>query len=237
MQKNTRGWTPLYRAAWQGHHRVVQLLLAAGADVNAAVSSSYQDVGCTALHEAAMQGYFKPDGGYLEMVQLLLRHGANPQLREFRGRTPLYLAAQWGQKDVVRVLLAAWGKPQISSHDLLSAVKVALRYHSAAPWPMFAVLAKELQKLYPAEVQQLLEDTSELQAPVTAAEALAAALDEWASASKEQRVAMRKEQQNLDLQKQAVQQLVVGVAGLAQAQQDLGDDAADNGLQERTGSS
>jgi ankyrin repeat protein len=74
------------------------ILLAAGADVNAAIAdttsrtariarlSSLTDrLGQTALHQAAGRGW-------AEVVAYLLEHGANPALKDMLGRTPLALA-------------------------------------------------------------------------------------------------------------------------------------------------
>jgi uncharacterized protein len=76
----------------------LDILLAAGADVNAAVtdiksrtariarqSSMTERQGQTALHSAAGRGW-------PEVVAYLLEHGANPALKDMLGRTPLDLA-------------------------------------------------------------------------------------------------------------------------------------------------
>jgi ankyrin repeat protein len=76
----------------------LDILLAAGADVNAAVtdiesrtariariSSMTDRGGQTALHSAAARGW-------AEVVAYLLEHGANPALKDMLGRTPLDLA-------------------------------------------------------------------------------------------------------------------------------------------------
>lgn len=75
------GETPLHHRAghWQGG---VELLIELGADVN-------HDAGgrATPLHRAA-------DGGLLKSVQALLDHGANPNLTNDKGQTPLEFALQ-----------------------------------------------------------------------------------------------------------------------------------------------
>jgi ankyrin repeat protein len=76
----------------------LEILLAAGADVNAAVtdiqsrtariarqSSMTERQGQTALHSAAGRGW-------PEVVAYLLEHGANPARKDMLGRTPLDLA-------------------------------------------------------------------------------------------------------------------------------------------------
>jgi ankyrin repeat protein len=135
----------------------------------------------TPLHAAAA-------GGHPRVVQLLLRKGANPQLRSVDNKTALHAAADAGCADVVRLLLEAWGEPQIPAADLVAAAKAAaFEGHMAA----FAWLAKELQRLYPAELHQLFEGNTRVSG-ITAA---AAVLDAWASDTSsldEQRAAVRR---------------------------------------------
>lgn len=50
----------------------------------------------TPLHIAALHGH-------VECAQLLLKHGADPQVADEEGRTPLIAAAQYGQSSVVGV--------------------------------------------------------------------------------------------------------------------------------------
>ena len=49
------------------------------------------------LHEAARYGH-------LDMVRLLLRHGADPTFRDSAGRTPQDVAAKSNHADVVELL-------------------------------------------------------------------------------------------------------------------------------------
>lgn len=90
---------PLVDAAYRGQTERARELLAAGADVSARDWREYN-----ALHWASM-------GGYSEIVQLLLDHGAD--IRETTGKsdrdglTPLGMAAASDEKETVRVLVAA----------------------------------------------------------------------------------------------------------------------------------
>ena len=55
--------------------------------------------GTTPLHDAAL-------GGHREVVQLLLDHGADVNIRdEESGATPLYYAASLGRVEVVKLLI------------------------------------------------------------------------------------------------------------------------------------
>ena len=97
--------TPLMEAARTGDIALAELLLEKGADLHA-VSST----GMTALHFAAAEGS-------AEMVQLLLRNGAHPNIATTdapflniecaKGVTPLHLAASAGNAKAMEYLLAA----------------------------------------------------------------------------------------------------------------------------------
>lgn len=73
-----------------------EVLLSRGADPNA-VSD---DRGTTALMEAASLGN-------LDVVEMLLNHGSNPDLRSKSGRTALMLAVSEGNRDVAGALLSS----------------------------------------------------------------------------------------------------------------------------------
>ena len=82
------GNAPLHWAACNGHRDVAELLLAAGADVNA------EDHGGDApLHDAAQ-------GGHAGLVELLLHSGAHVNARDCWGATPLHDAAAAGHEDM-----------------------------------------------------------------------------------------------------------------------------------------
>jgi ankyrin repeat protein len=87
----------LQNAAGRGHMQTVQVLLAAGGDVNS-LRGYHRG---TALHEAAWSGHD-------QIVQLLLANGADANAATvFRGETALHYAASRGHAKVVELLLAA----------------------------------------------------------------------------------------------------------------------------------
>ena len=90
---------PLQYAAERGNIELVQILLVAGADINAAAADNY---GRTALQTAAEQGN-------IELVHILLAAGAdvNAAAADIWGRTALQAAAGKGNIELVHVLLAA----------------------------------------------------------------------------------------------------------------------------------
>ena len=78
--RDTDGSTPLHCATWKGHEKVAELLLKAGANVNAVNENEHW--GTTPLHAAAHANQAK-------IAQLLLDHGANVKAEDREGRTPM----------------------------------------------------------------------------------------------------------------------------------------------------
>jgi len=86
--KSGNGVTAMQQAAAEGHSEVVDLLLAAGAAVNACPMSN-----ATALYNAA-------NGGHLEVVDRLVITGADVDLKTSSGSTPLHAASSGGHTEV-----------------------------------------------------------------------------------------------------------------------------------------
>jgi predicted RNA methylase len=86
------GLTPMMLAANWGHLPCLELLLAAGPDLEAHSRS-----GDTALHLAAQHGAF-------ECAELLIQHNANVHALNNERRTPLHKATEWGHLKVVELL-------------------------------------------------------------------------------------------------------------------------------------
>lgn len=87
------GVTPLSVAVQGGRQEMVALLLANGAQVN----EQAQIGGTTLLHVAAYRGD-------LEIVSLLLQHGADKQARMTSGERPVDLAQQQGHRALIPLL-------------------------------------------------------------------------------------------------------------------------------------
>ena len=88
-------FTPLHSAAMLGHAAVCEVLLNAGADVNAQTRPQ----GYAPLHSAAF-------AGHVEAILVLLAHGADRGLLNYRGERPADTARRTGQAEAVDVLEA-----------------------------------------------------------------------------------------------------------------------------------
>ena len=85
------GDTPLHTHAGEGRKEVVEILINAGANVNAK-----NDTGMSPLHNAVTK----------EVVELLIAEGANVNAKNKHGGTPLHEAAASGHKEIVELLIA-----------------------------------------------------------------------------------------------------------------------------------
>ncbi|MFN0302594.1 MAG: ankyrin repeat domain-containing protein [Burkholderiales bacterium] len=92
--------TALIAAAHLGHHEVVRMLIKAGAPLD-----HVNNLGWTALIESIVLG----DGGprHLATLRALVDAGANVNLADGQGRTPLTLARAHGYREMVRILQEA----------------------------------------------------------------------------------------------------------------------------------
>jgi ankyrin repeat protein len=110
---NVLGMTPLYIAAEAGHLEVAQVLLAAGAYVDAQTRLRR-----TPLYAAAAAGHYG-------VVQLLLGARASIDAAVTQGSNPLYAAAAAGHCEVVQLLLAHGDSKARQSRIPLSAAAAA----------------------------------------------------------------------------------------------------------------
>jgi RNA polymerase sigma factor (sigma-70 family) len=106
------GITPLHLACGRGLARIAELLIDAGADLEARASGNDTPAGGTPLHWAAAQVGLAEDGdraGNLEVVKLLVRRGANVNPAEDQGLTPGAVGSSldlWAHRDIAEHLVA-----------------------------------------------------------------------------------------------------------------------------------
>lgn len=124
---DNNGCTPFYLACLNGHVKVAEVLLEAGADLSVTTK-----IGLTPIYIAANNGHIEvaklllarkvdvnqpaannytplnaaADSGHLEMVQLLLDNGADLSIANSVGQPPLYRASLQGHIKVVELLLS-----------------------------------------------------------------------------------------------------------------------------------
>ena len=104
---DSRGWTPLAQAAEMENLEIIEILLTHNADPNQPSSD-----GTTPLHAAvdiAIDGTIQSGGKQGDepvlIIKRLLAAGANVELRNNHGETPLDWARNYRSKKVIAVLL------------------------------------------------------------------------------------------------------------------------------------
>jgi hypothetical protein len=91
----------------------------------------------TALEYQTGQG-----GSSLEMIRLLLVHGANPNQQNARGRTPLHHGAARGREDIVSLLLEHKADPNLPDKDGATPLDLAEKGTSPAAKKIVEMLTK-----------------------------------------------------------------------------------------------
>jgi len=109
------GWTSLHLAAFFGHSKIVELLLAHDADVAA---RSRNPNGNTPLH-AALAANQKM------AAALLIGHGADLDAADAGGWRPLHLAAANNNLESMRTLIAQGADVKTTNKDGLTAIQIA----------------------------------------------------------------------------------------------------------------
>ena len=110
------GFQPLGLACFFGHFDVAEYLVKAGASLN---SKSGNRLKAAPIQSATAARHHK-------IVRMLLEHGADPNIRELGGYTPLHAAAQNGDEEMIRVLLFGGADLSLASNNGKTALDLAM---------------------------------------------------------------------------------------------------------------
>ncbi len=97
-QPTGQGWTPLFIAARDGQAEAAKLLVFKGA-----VLDTQTDLGSTALTMVVTQTY-PSEKARLDLLEYMLKRGANPNLADVYHHTSLYYAQTLGNERAARLL-------------------------------------------------------------------------------------------------------------------------------------
>ncbi len=115
--RNAAGSTVLHGAVYWGAHATAELLLRAGAEVNAAGTSGLRIAPLgSAVASPDVPNPSRDQARVVSLVLLLLSYGADPSHRRSDGMTALHTAAYRGHLDVMRALLVAGADATIAAH-------------------------------------------------------------------------------------------------------------------------
>ena len=109
------GWTPLHLAAFFGHPKIAELLLAHRADV---IARSRGANGNTPLHAALA-------GNHKLVAALLIGHGADVNAADAQGWRPLHLAAANNNIDAMKQLIAQGADVHAPNGEAKTALSLA----------------------------------------------------------------------------------------------------------------
>ncbi len=109
QKPNRHGQTPLHLAAIYGHIEIMEMLLEYGAPIDAVDERGDSPLYIAVSHAGQMMAYHGADistcDKFIKAVFLLVINGANPNLANKDGGTPLLAAAWYGNASLVDFLL------------------------------------------------------------------------------------------------------------------------------------
>ncbi|XP_075392135.1 ankyrin repeat and SOCS box protein 3 isoform X2 [Tenrec ecaudatus] len=131
--KTFEGFSALHLAASQGHWKVIQILLKAGADPNTSTLEETTplflgaNVNCQAMDKATPL-FIASQEGHTQCVELLLSSGADPDLycNEDNWQLPIHAAAQMGHANILELLIPFTDRACDTQPDKVSPVYSAV---------------------------------------------------------------------------------------------------------------
>ena len=116
---DARGSTPLHGAAYWSQVEAVRLLLKRGANPNAATRDGFLEIGVLGSVVATpnIPNPSDEEATVLQLVTLVLEHGADVNLRRRDGMTALHTACYRGHAEVARLLLDHGVDPGIAARE------------------------------------------------------------------------------------------------------------------------
>ena len=136
--KDSLGRTPLYRAAYNGHKKIVELLLNNKADVNIP-----DENGWSALHGASYKGHF-------EIVSVLISRKAHINSKDIDGDTPLDWAK--GNKEIIKKMKTLQSQSTSCASSISQAAACVALSQECTEMPL---MTKEYRKRHDYVVREL----------------------------------------------------------------------------------
>lgn len=123
LKQDNAGGTVLHHAIEKGHIGVLETMLANGVDVYSAIEIA-DNAGRTPLFEA-VENLNDASESAIQIIDILTKDrqeggfGANPNVVNYNGQTPMFAAARQGSDFAIKLLHMAGAKPDLNKGELV----------------------------------------------------------------------------------------------------------------------